>query len=172
MAVTHTVIGSPIGDITLVGDGGTLVGLYFSGHWPRPDRSGFGPRGDDGFDDAIAQLAQYFAGERVTFDLPVDAKGDTFQRRVWALIEQIPYGQTSTYGELARQLGNASLARDVGVAVGSNPLCVIVPCHRVLGRNGSLTGYAGGLKRKRHLLDLEESMAGCGLRPGQSRSPS
>jgi len=157
-------MGSPIGDITLVGDDGTLVGLYFARHWPRPDRIDFGPRDDDGFEDAAAQLAQYFAGKRVSFDLRVDVKGETFQRRVWALVEQIPYGHTSTYGELARQLGDASLARDVGAAVGSNPLCVIVPCHRVVARNGSLTGYAGGLRRKRHLLDLEESMAGRAVR--------
>ncbi len=119
----------------------------------------FGARSDAGFGEVKRQLAEYFAGDRQRFELPIDARGDDFQRRVWELIDRIPYGRTATYGDLARDLGNPALARDVGAAVGRNPLCVIVPCHRVVGRDGKLTGYAGGLARKRLLLDLEELAA-------------
>jgi methylated-DNA-[protein]-cysteine S-methyltransferase len=158
---THTTFASPIGELTLVADAGTLTGLYFPHHWYKPDPATFGPRSDQEFAPARRQLAEYFAGERDQFDLPADARGDDFQRRVWALVSRIPYGQTTTYGDLARELGSGEpgggvLAKDVGAAVGRNPLCVIVPCHRVVGKNGALTGYAGGLGRKRFLLSLEE----------------
>jgi methylated-DNA-[protein]-cysteine S-methyltransferase len=105
---------------------------------------------------AAAQLHQYLAGERTSFDLPTATSGDPFQERVWRLLRDIPRGETVTYGELAVQLGDKSLAQSVGQAVGRNPLSVIVPCHRVVGADGRLTGYAGGLKRKQFLLDLEE----------------
>ena len=157
--VTHTTVGSPIGELTLVSDRGTLTGLYFPHHWYRPDPATWGPRSEHGFGEARRQLAEYFAGQRERFDLPTDARGDEFQRRVWALIDRIPYGTTTTYGELARELGDGSLARDVGAAVGRNPLSIIIGCHRVVGKDGKLTGYAGGLKRKRFLLDLEEPAA-------------
>ena len=168
---THTTFASPIGELTLVADAGTLTGLYFPHHWYKPDPATFGSRSDQEFAPARRQLAEYFAGQRDQFDLPADARGDDFQRRVWALVSRIPYGQTTTYGDLARELGagergggvrgggergGAVLAKDVGAAVGRNPLCVIVPCHRVVGKNGALTGYAGGLGRKRFLLSLEE----------------
>jgi methylated-DNA-[protein]-cysteine S-methyltransferase len=158
---THSTFASPIGELTLVADAGTLTGLYFPHHWYKPDPATFGPRSDQEFAPARRQLAEYFDGQRNQFDLPVDARGDEFQRRVWALVSRIPYGQTTTYGDLARELGGGErgggvLAKDVGAAVGRNPLCVIVPCHRVVGKNGSLTGYAGGLGRKRFLLSLEE----------------
>jgi len=163
---THTTFASPIGELTLVADAGILTGLYFPHHWYKPDPATFGPRSDQEFAPARRQLAEYFAGQRNQFDLPVDARGDEFQRRVWALVSGIPYGQTTTYGDLARELGAGErgagergggvLAKDVGAAVGRNPLCVIVPCHRVVGKNGALTGYAGGLGRKRFLLSLEE----------------
>jgi methylated-DNA-[protein]-cysteine S-methyltransferase len=156
MSTTHTVVGSPLGELTLVADDGRLTGLYFPHHWYRPDPAGFGPRDDAGFGEVSRQLGEYFAGERKEFDLPVDPRGDEFQRRVWDLISGIPYGQTTSYGELARQLGDDVLAKDVGQAVGRNPLSVIVPCHRVVGKDGQLTGYAGGLARKRLLLDLEQ----------------
>jgi methylated-DNA-[protein]-cysteine S-methyltransferase len=155
MSARHTVIDSPLGELTLVADGEALIGLYYPHHWYRPDPATFGPRADGTFDAAEQQLAEYFAGTRQTFDLPIRLHGDAFQRRVWSLIADIGYGRTSTYGELARQLGDPALARDVGAAVGRNPLCIIIPCHRVLGANGNLTGYAGGLPRKQHLLDLE-----------------
>ena len=155
MSTTHTVAGSPLGDLTLVATGGSLTGLYFPHHWYRPDPASFGTRDDTGFGDVTRQLGEYFASQREDFDLPVDPRGDEFQHRVWALISRIPYGRTSSYGELAKQLGDDVLAKDVGQAVGRNPLSVIVPCHRVVGKDGQLTGYAGGLARKRFLLDLE-----------------
>jgi methylated-DNA-[protein]-cysteine S-methyltransferase len=101
------------------------------------------------------QLGEYFAGERTGFELALDPPGDAFDRRVWELVAGIPYGRTRTYGELARDLGDPALAQAVGAANGRNPLCVVVPCHRVIGADGGLTGYAGGLPRKRFLLDLE-----------------
>lgn len=155
MTATHTTIESPFGELTLVAADGVLSGLYFPGHWYMPDPGTFGVRSEDGFESAQRQLAEYFAGERTSFDLAIATSGDEFQRRVWSLIERIPYGQTTTYGEMARQLGDPALARRVGGAVGRNPLSVIVPCHRVVGKDGKLTGYAGGLERKRFLLDLE-----------------
>jgi len=99
-------------------------------------------------------LESYFAGSRVSFDVPTRLHGDAFQRRVWTVLEEIPYGETTTYGEIAARLGETAQA--VGKAVGQNPLSIVVPCHRVIGKNGSLTGYAGGLKRKQFLLDLEQ----------------
>ncbi len=156
MTTTHTVAGSPLGDLTLVADDGSLTGLYFRHHWYRPDPASFGTRDDAGFGDVTAQLSEYFAGKRTGFDLPLGPSGDEFQHGVWALINRIPYGQTASYGELAKQLGDGTAARDVGQAVGRNPLSVVVPCHRVVGKDGQLTGYAGGLARKRFLLDLEQ----------------
>lgn len=154
--VRHIVVASPIGELTLVADGDSLTGLYFPHHWSKPDPATFGQRVDDGFEKAKRQLGEYFRGERTRFDLNVAPRGDEFQHRVWDLLGEIPYGQRTTYGDLARRFGDASLARDVGTAVGRNPLCIIVPCHRVVGADGKLTGYAGGLQRKRFLLDLEE----------------
>lgn len=156
MSTTYTVAGSPVGHLTLVADDGSLTGLYFRQHWYRPDPASFGARDGAGFGDVTAQLGEYFAGHRTEFDLPLDPRGDEFQHRVWTLISRIPYGQTASYGELAKQLGDGVLAKDVGQAVGRNPLSVIVPCHRVVGKDGQLTGYAGGLARKRFLLDLEQ----------------
>jgi methylated-DNA-[protein]-cysteine S-methyltransferase len=161
MPVTHTTVDSPVGELTLVAEDGRLTGVYFPHHWYRPDPAAFGECGEAGFGEVKRQLADYFAGHRERFDLPLNARGDAFQRRVWELIGRIPYGHTVTYGDLARELSGAGpdrtvLAKDVGVAVGRNPLCVIVPCHRVVGKDGKLTGYAGGLARKMFLLQLEE----------------
>jgi methylated-DNA-[protein]-cysteine S-methyltransferase len=155
-----TTTGSPVGELTLVADDGRLTGVYFPHHWYLPDPATFGRPAEAGFGEVKRQLAEYFAGERQSFDLALDARGDEFQRRVWELIGRIPYGRTATYGDLAREMGGQVLAKDVGAAVGRNPLSVIVPCHRVVGKDGRLTGYAGGLARKRFLLDLEESAAG------------
>jgi methylated-DNA-[protein]-cysteine S-methyltransferase len=155
MSTRHTILSSPLGDLTVVRDDDGVTGVYFPQHWTRPDRTGFGPRVEDGFEDVAAQLAEYFAGERRDFDLPAHATGTDSQRRVWALIAAIPYGETATYGELARKLGDGTTPQEVGAAVGSNPLSILVGCHRVVGAGGALTGYAGGLARKRHLLDLE-----------------
>jgi methylated-DNA-[protein]-cysteine S-methyltransferase len=155
MARTHTTIDSPVGELTLVAVDGRLSGLYFPGHWYLPGPDAFGTRTERGFEPAEAQLAEYFAGARTEFDLAANLDGDEFQRRVWELIDRIPYGETTTYGEMAGQLGDPSMARRVGGAVGRNPLSLIVPCHRVVGKDGKLTGYAGGLERKRFLLELE-----------------
>ena len=151
--ITHTVLASPIGDLTLIADDGVVTGLYFPDHWGRPDPER-GDRDDGAFAGVAGQLGEYFAGTRTTFEVPVRADGDEFQRAVWAEIAKVPAGETTTYGEIAAALGTQ--ARDVGAAVGRNPLSVLVPCHRVVGRGGKLTGYAGGLRRKRFLLDLED----------------
>lgn len=156
---THTITDSPIGELTLVADEGKLTGVYFPHHWYKPDPATFGPRSGAGFEEATGQLAEYFAGDRKSFDLAMEARGVTFQALVWGLIAEIPYGETVTYGDLASRVGGGATPKDVGAAVGRNPLSVIVPCHRVVGKDGSLTGYAGGLARKRFLLDLEERSA-------------
>lgn len=155
MIATHTIVDSPIGELTLVASDRVLSGLYFPGHWHMPRPEVFGARSDGGFGSAEEQLGQYFAAERTEFELETAVVGDEFQRRVWELIDRIPYGQTTSYGEMARELGDPALAREVGSAVGHNPLSIVVPCHRVVGREGQLTGYAGGLERKRTLLELE-----------------
>jgi methylated-DNA-[protein]-cysteine S-methyltransferase len=156
---THTITGSPLGELTLVADEGKLTGVYFPHHWYKPDPATFGPRSRAGFEAVTEQLAEYFAGDRKSFDLPADPRGGAFQALVWGLIGEIPYGQTVTYGDLAREAGDGATPKDVGAAVGRNPLSVIVPCHRVVGKDGRLTGYAGGLARKRFLLDLEKKAA-------------
>ncbi len=159
-AVRHTTVPSPLGALTVVrGDDG-ITGLYFPRHWYRPDPTTFGPRTDAGFDAVAAQLAEYFGGARREFDLALHPTGSASQLRVWALIAQVPYGSTTTYGQLAGQLGDGTGAQEVGAAVGRNPLSILVPCHRVLGSGGRLTGYAGGLARKRALLDLEQGTPG------------
>lgn len=158
----HVVIDSPIGPLTLVRDGDGLTGLYYPGHWTRPDQTAFGPRvepsDDHGFDEAIAQLGEYFAGKRREFDLSLNPRGSNTARQVWQLLTEIPYGQTTAYGALAGKVGSDVDARDIGGLVGANPLSIFIPCHRVVGSNGKLTGYAGGLDRKRYLLELEEAI--------------
>lgn len=145
--------------VSLVADSDALVGLYFPEHHPSPPASVFGEHVDADGDDLLAraaeELREYIAGERRAFDVSVATRGDAFQTRVWALLRGIPYGTTTTYGALAEALGDRTLARRVGQAVGRNPVSVLVPCHRVIGADGSLTGYAGGLDVKRRLLELE-----------------
>ncbi len=153
----HTVLATRLGDLTIVRDGAALTGLYFPHHWYRPSPASFGRRSGEGFAEVTRQLGEYLDGTRTEFGLPLDARGTEFQRRVWALIAEIPYGQTASYGDLARRLGGDANARDVGGAVGRNPLSILIPCHRVVGSTGKLTGYAGGLARKRALLDLERT---------------
>jgi methylated-DNA-[protein]-cysteine S-methyltransferase len=172
MTNTHSIAQTAIGPLTLVARHGLLCGVYFPGHWTRPDPAGFGPREDDGFDDAVTQIAEYLAGDRMAFDLETTAEGDAFQRRVWELIAGIPYGSTATYGDLAAEIGDLALARAVGGAVGHNPLSLFVPCHRVVGKDGKLTGYAGGLERKRFLLDLEAAHAPGGTGPLRLFAPA
>lgn len=160
----HTTIASRLGDLTVAARDGAVTGLYFPHHWYMPDLASLGERSDVGFDDVREQLGDYLAGARRRFDVPVRAHGDELQERVWDLVRQIPYGDTVSYGELARDLGDGTTAQQVGAAVGRNPACILIPCHRVVGAGGKLTGFAGGLRRKRFLLDLEREVAGCSRR--------
>lgn len=148
-------IDSPVGPLLLAADAVGLTRVHFQ-CGPAPLQPPAGWRHDAApFADAIAQLAEYFAGKRRTFRLPLAPAGTPFQLSVWQALRAIPYGETVSYGHLARQLGHARGARAVGLANGSNPLPVIVPCHRVIGADGSLTGFGGGLPIKRALLSLE-----------------
>ena len=159
MSVRHTVVDSPVGELTLVADGDALIGLYFDGHRRKPRLDGLGPRDDRGFGEAVRQLNEYFAGERTEFDLPLAPRGSEFELKVWGLLTKIPFGETRTYGQLAAELGDPGAAQAVGNANGWNPISIVVPCHRVIGASGGLTGYAGGVDRKRFLLGLEEPPA-------------
>jgi methylated-DNA-[protein]-cysteine S-methyltransferase len=152
---------SPLGPLLLVARRETLVGLYFADqrHCPRPDPAWTEDPGRPPLRDALAQLAQYFAGARTRFELPLAPRGSPFQRSVWRAIAGVGYGQTISYGELARRTGGGASPRAVGAATGQNPIGIIVPCHRIVGADGSLTGYAGGLERKRALLALEAEHA-------------
>jgi methylated-DNA-[protein]-cysteine S-methyltransferase len=158
-AVRHTITDSPVGELTLVADGDALIGLYFEDHQRRPRLADRGPRTDEGFGEAIRQLREYFDGERTGFGLELAPRGSEFELRVWSLLTKIPHGETRTYGRLAAELGEPGSAQAVGNANGWNPISIVVPCHRVVGADGSLTGYAGGLDRKRFLLGLEERPA-------------
>jgi methylated-DNA-[protein]-cysteine S-methyltransferase len=155
---THT-LDSPIGELTLVCDGEALAGLYMTEHRHRPDLPPVTGEEDAVLAAARAQLAEYFAGERREFDLPLHPAGTPFQQQVWAALREIPYGETAGYGELAARLGRPGAARAVGLANGRNPISIVVPCHRVIGAAGALTGYGGGLDRKRYLLELERAAA-------------
>ncbi|KUJ70884.1 cysteine methyltransferase [Streptomyces albus subsp. albus] len=156
MTRVHTVLDSPYGPLTLVADDeGTLCGLYVTGQRHRPAQETFGPPDPAPFGEAAHQLAAYFAGELTEFDLPLQLPGTPFQQRVWAQLRRIPYGETISYGTLAERIGQPTASRAVGLANGKNPIGIIVPCHRVVGSDGSLTGYGGGLDRKRRLLDFE-----------------
>ena len=167
MNTTHyySEISSPIGPLSLRGTGRGLTGVYMQAHRhgpPDAERAGW-QRDDERFDAARTQLDEYFAGARTAFDLPLDGDGiggTAFQRRVWAGLAEIAYGETISYGELARRIGQPAAVRAVGLANGRNPVSIIVPCHRVIGANGTLTGYGGGMDRKRVLLDLEARRAG------------
>lgn len=154
MTVT-TRIDSPLGDLLLLSDGSALTGLYPPAHRRIPD----GPVGRSTAHPVLAeaadQLAAYFAGQRTSFELPLAPRGTPFQQAVWEVLRAIPYGATLSYGEIARRLDRATEARAVGAAVGRNPISVVVPCHRVIGTSGALTGYAGGLAAKELLLALE-----------------
>jgi methylated-DNA-[protein]-cysteine S-methyltransferase len=156
-AAAWTVCESPLGPLTLVGGDDGLRAIYFPGRSGPVDEAA---RDSRPFADAIDQLAAYFAGERRRFELSLSLEGTPFQRRVWAALAEIPYGRTTSYGELAAQIGRPDRVRAVGAAVGRTPVPIIVPCHRVIGADGSLTGYGGGLQRKRWLLDLESRVRG------------
>ncbi len=163
----HRVMEStPVGRLVLVARGEALVGVWMEDQRHHPGVLAYGepaPSDDAVLSAAAQQLEEYFAGQRTEFDLPLAPEGTAFQRRVWAELVRIPYGGTTTYGELARRLGDANGSRAVGLANGRNPIGIIVPCHRVVGAGGDLTGYGGGLPRKRLLLDLEAQAAGLRL---------
>ncbi len=151
----HTTVLSPIGPLTLVATDGILSGLYMDAQRHAPDEATFGPRDHGPFGDVELQLAEYFAGDRTDFDVPLRLEGTEFQRRVWTALREVPYGRTWSYGQLADHIGSPGASRAVGLANGRNPIAIIVPCHRVVGADGKLTGYGGGLERKQQLLDLE-----------------
>lgn len=151
----HMQLESPIGELLLLSDGHALRGLYIQGGRSAVTVDPDWEPSEQPFADVRDQLAEYFDGRRSTFDLPLTLTGSLFQRRVWGALRDIPYGETISYGEQARRIGIPSAPRAVGVANGCNPISIIVPCHRVIGADGSLTGYGGGVERKRFLLDLE-----------------
>ena len=153
-ALHFRTVDSPVGPLTIAGKDHHLRYLLMVDQTYVPSHSGWA-RDDDAFSDAVEQLEAYFAGERQEFDLELDLVGTTFQRRVWEALLTIPYGETRSYGQIATQIGSPGAFRAVGLANGHNPIGIIVPCHRVIGANGSLTGYGGGLERKRILLELE-----------------
>jgi methylated-DNA-[protein]-cysteine S-methyltransferase len=153
--IQYRTIDSPIGPLTLAGRGSALTNLRMVDQTYEPSHAGWSP--DPGaFIDVVEQLEAYFAGELVDFDIELDLRGTEFQQRVWKALLTIPYGETRSYGEIAEQIGAPGAARAVGLANGHNPISIIVPCHRVIGASGSLTGYGGGLDRKRTLLELEK----------------
>lgn len=149
----HSHVESPIGPLLLLSDGRALMGLYMNERTVPPD-SREDPDAEP-FPEVRRQLAEYFAGERRTFDLPLSPRGTTFQRVVWAFLRDIPYGETISYGTLAKRIHSPKACRAVGLANGQNPISIIVPCHRVVGASGKLTGYGGGLPNKAFLLNLE-----------------
>lgn len=150
----YRIIDSPIGPLTLAGEGSVLTNLRMVDQTYEPDRADW-IRDEDAFPEAVEQLGAYFNGERTEFHLELEMAGTDFQRRVWNALRTIPYGETRSYGEIAAQIGSPNAFRAVGLANGHNPIAVIVPCHRVIGANGSLTGFGGGLERKSALLELE-----------------
>jgi methylated-DNA-[protein]-cysteine S-methyltransferase len=142
---------TPLGDLVACSDGGALTALRFAEPGEGPERS----QSTRCLDDLAALLGRYWGGEPVRFDLPVKLHGTPFQTKVWRALATVPYGRTISYAELARRVGSPRAMRAVGRANGANPIAIVVPCHRVIGSNGTLTGYGGGIERKRALLELE-----------------
>jgi methylated-DNA-[protein]-cysteine S-methyltransferase len=161
--VHYTTFASPLGDLLLAGGEDGLSGLYLpTGRHARQPLDAW-TRQDSQFTEVVRQLEQYFAGERREFDLMLNPAGTDFQRRVWQALRNIPYGTTASYGQTAAAIGSPGSARAVGLANGQNPISIIVGCHRVIGADGSLTGYGGGLEAKRWLLAHEQTHSGVGL---------
>jgi methylated-DNA-[protein]-cysteine S-methyltransferase len=154
--IFFTTMPSPVGRLTLVGAGDDLVGLHFDGEQPT---SGW-VRDDRRLRRAVTQLDEYFAGRRTRFDLPLGPQGTPFQQAVWRALTRIPYGATASYGDIARAIGKPAASRAIGGANHRNPIAIVIPCHRVIGADGSMTGYGGGLDRKQRLLALEASVVG------------
>lgn len=162
---------TPLGDLLITGDGESISGLYFPEHPPVLE-----PEPSELFEDAVRQLGEWFEGTRTEFNLKLSPKGTPFQRRVWQTLSEIPFGTTVSYLEVATRAGNPKAARPAGQAIGRNPISIIVPCHRVIGSGGALTGYAGGMERKRWLLEherqsvpLHQSLTGHNQTLGASR---
>ncbi len=151
----YTTVASPLGELLLTGEDGGLSGLYLPPHKGAPEVGMDWRRSDDRFSTAREQLAAYFAGELRAFDLALAPRGTPFQLRVWQALAEIPYGTTISYRQLAERVGNPNASRAVGLANGRNPISIIVPCHRVIGANGTLVGYGAGVERKRWLLAME-----------------
>jgi methylated-DNA-[protein]-cysteine S-methyltransferase len=163
---TFRTMDSPVGTITLAGRDGVLTNLRMDDQTHAPsDQPTWEPEAD-AYGDAVEQLEAYFAGALTDFDLELRLEGTAFQQEVWAALRDIPYGETWSYGQLADRIGKPGAARAVGLANGRNPIGIIVPCHRVIGANGSLTGYGGGLPRKQLLLQLEREWSEPRLRFG------
>jgi methylated-DNA-[protein]-cysteine S-methyltransferase len=156
MTTVFSLLDSPIGELLLTGDGASVTGIWMQSHRSEWRRTKAWTRDDRALAATREQLIEYFAGERTEFDLPLAPEGTGFQRKVWSELCAIPYGVTISYGELARRIGQPTAARAVGLANGSNPLPIVVPCHRVIGADGSLTGFGGGIERKRWLLAHEK----------------
>lgn len=155
--IRHAVHDSPVGPLTLIEDDGAITGLFMHEQRHLPGANRFGVRDDTVLPQVRQQLDAYFTGELSAFTLPVQLRGTEFQQRVWGALREVPYGTTCSYGDLAAAIGRPTAVRAVGAANGRNPICIIVPCHRVVGAGGSLTGYAGGVERKHFLLELERS---------------
>jgi methylated-DNA-[protein]-cysteine S-methyltransferase len=159
----YSCIESPLGDLLVTRDADGLTGLCLpTGRYRQRVRDEW-ERDDDAFDDVRRELNEYFAGTLQDFTVPLRPRGSTFQKQVWLALSEIPYGETTSYGKVAASIGHPDRARAVGVANGQNPIPIIVPCHRVIGADGSLTGYGGGLDAKRWLLDHEARHAGLTL---------
>ncbi len=158
MAARERWMESPIGWLRLLAEGGALVGLFMEEHPPAPASAATAGEGEPVLDAAARQLDAWFAGERRSFDLPLRPEGTPFQIAVWKALREIPYGETRSYRGIAAGLGQPKAARAVGAANGRNPIAIVVPCHRVIGASGALTGYAGGVERKRWLLEHEREV--------------
>lgn len=159
----HAVLDSPLGPLTVVSTDDGLAGLYMDGQRHRPPDERFGPRDDTVLPALQEQLSAYWAGDLTDFDVSLATAGTSFQQQVWAALRLVPYGATCSYADLAAAIGRPTAVRAVGAANGRNPVCLVVPCHRVVGAGGALTGYAGGLPRKRFLLQLEREHAAGGM---------
>jgi len=154
--MNYQYLSTPIGTLRLVSDGAALVAIEFEHR--HGQSTGDFERSDPVLDRVATQLREYFSGRRQRFDLPLAPRGTAFQRSVWAALERIPHGQLRSYGDIARAIRRPTAARAVGAANRRNPLPIVVPCHRVVGSDGSLTGFAGGLEVKRRLLELEGAL--------------
>lgn len=158
-AIYYGYMDTPIGSLLLAGSQGALTGVHVDGHAHTPPLAPAWERDDGALDDVRAQLDEYFAGTRTRFDLPVAPAGTAFQLAVWSALQEIPFGETRSYGDIARRLGRPDAVRAVGAANGHNPISIVIPCHRVIGSDGSLTGYGWGVERKGWLLAHENGGA-------------